>query len=65
MLSNQIKQAIALEERLASDAVKFREQAEQLSGGIQRERLLRRAECSSKAAEILAWLNSPGLRPPV
>jgi hypothetical protein len=55
----------AFEERLANEAIKFREAAEkQPPGSKARELLLRRARQADTASHINNWLSSPGLQPP-
>ena len=59
------KHIATFEERLAEEAVKFREAAEeQPPGSTARELLLRRARQAETASHINRWLSSPGLRPP-
>jgi len=54
------------EERLAAEAIKFKEAAEkQPLGSAAREQLLRRARQAETAAHIDEWLRSPGLQPPI
>jgi len=53
------------EERIAEEAIKFKEAAEkQPLGSAAREQLLRRARQAETAAHIDEWLRSPGLQPP-
>ena len=53
------------EERLAEEAIKFKEAAEkQPHGSTARELLLRRARQAETAAHISDWLRSPELQPP-
>jgi hypothetical protein len=53
------------EERLAEEAIKFKEAAEkQPLGSAAREQLLRRVRQAETAAHIDEWLRSPGLLPP-
>jgi len=61
----RVKHTSTFEERLAEEAVKFREAAEnQPLGSVARERLLRRARQAETASHISNWLSSPGLQPP-
>jgi hypothetical protein len=61
----RIKHTATFEERLAEEAVKFKEAAEkQPPGSTARELLLRRARQAETASHINNWLRSPGLRPP-
>jgi hypothetical protein len=52
------------QERLAEEAVRFREAAEEAPAGMARELLLRRARQAETAAHMSEWLSSPGLQPP-
>ena len=53
------------EERLAQEALKFKEAAKKQPNGSQaREQLLRRARQAETASHINQWLSSPGLQPP-
>ena len=57
--------AVTFEERLAEEARKFKEAAEQQPPGSRaRELLLRRARQAETASHINEWLTSPGLQPP-
>jgi hypothetical protein len=61
----RVKHTATFEERLANEAIKFREAAEhQPPGSKARELLLRRARQAETASHINDWLNSPGLQPP-
>ncbi len=60
-----IKHKMTFQERLADEALRFREAAEKLPPGSHaRELLLRRARQADTASQIDEWLKSPGLRPP-
>jgi len=60
-----VKHTATFEERLAEEAIKFKEAAEnQPPGSTARELLLRRARKAETAAHISDWLRSPGLQPP-
>ncbi|MEY9466300.1 hypothetical protein [Bradyrhizobium ottawaense] len=63
-LRRRIKQTISLEERLAAEALRLREQAKLLPPGIERERAIRKARLAETGSHISEWLRSPGLRPP-
>jgi hypothetical protein len=55
----------SFEQRLAEEAKRYREAAEQLpQGTTARELLLRRARQSETASHLSDWLRSPGLQPP-
>jgi hypothetical protein len=61
----RVKHTATFEERLAEEAIKFKEAAErQPPGSMARELLLQRARQAETAAHINEWLKSPGLRPP-
>jgi hypothetical protein len=61
----RVKHETTFEERLAEEAIKFKEGAEkQPPGSTGRERLLRRAQQAETASHINHWLSSPGLQPP-
>ena len=61
----RIKHNATFEERLAEEAIKFKEAAEkQPPGSTARELLLRRARQAETASHINNWLRSPGLQPP-
>ena len=61
----RIKHNTTFEERLAEEAIRFKEAAEkQPIGSTARELLLRRARQAETASHVNAWLRSPGLQPP-
>jgi hypothetical protein len=61
----RIKHEKTFQERLADEAVRFKEAAERLPPGSHaQELLLRRARQAETAAHIDEWLTSPGLQPP-
>ena len=60
----RFKQIKTLNERLADEAIRCREEARALAPGRRREMLLRRARQDEMAMQIDAWLRSPGLRAP-
>ena len=61
----RVKHTATFEERLAEEAIKFKEAAEkQPPGCTARELLLRRARQAETASHISNWLSSPGLQPP-
>ena len=64
-IRKRIKHQTTFEERLAEEAVKFKEAAnKQPPGSLARELLLRRARQAETASHINGWLSSPGLQPP-
>lgn len=63
-IRRRFKQTATLEERLASEAKRLRDQAKQLPPGPEQADLLRRAREDEMIAEIAGWITSPGLQPP-
>jgi len=51
-------------QRLSEEAAKLRDEALGTPPGVERERLLRRAQEAEFASQLNGWLNSPGLQPP-
>jgi hypothetical protein len=64
MQRRKITHEKTFQQRLAEEAVLFREEAEKLPHGTQRELYLRRARQAETASHINDWLTSPGLQPP-
>jgi hypothetical protein len=64
MLRRRFKQTKSLEERLAEEAKRLRDEAKLLPPGAVREALLRRARQAESGSHMTEWLTSPGLRPP-
>jgi len=60
----RITQTQSLEERLAAQAKRLREEAQLLAPGPLREEMLRRARQAETGAHMTEWLTSPGLQPP-
>jgi hypothetical protein len=60
----RFKQTLSLEERLAEEAKRLREEARLLAPGAQREALLRKARQCETGSHMSEWLRSPELRPP-
>jgi hypothetical protein len=60
----RIKHEKTFKERLAEEAIRFKEAATKLPPGPARELLLKRARQAETASEIDSWLKSPGLQPP-
>ncbi|MBR0780457.1 hypothetical protein [Bradyrhizobium iriomotense] len=58
------KQTRTLDQRLAEEAARLRDEARALPPGREREILLRKARQDETAVQIEAWLRSPGLRAP-
>jgi hypothetical protein len=64
MSRRRFKQTQSLEERLAEEAKRLREEAKLLPPGAVREALLRKARQAETGSHVTEWLTSPGLRPP-
>ena len=62
--SRHSKQNDLVEQRLADEAKRLREEAELLRPGPLHDELLRRARRAEVASEINQWLDSPGLQRP-
>jgi hypothetical protein len=60
----RFNQTVSLEERLAQEAERLREQAKKLPHGAERETLLRKARQAETGSHMSEWLRSPGLKPP-
>jgi hypothetical protein len=57
-------QTPSLEQRLAQEAVRLRNEARGTPHGVERERLIRKARQAEAASHLGEWLRSPGLQPP-
>jgi hypothetical protein len=65
MGSKRIENALTFKQRLAAEAMQFKEAAEkERPGTMARELLLRRARQAETASYINEWLHSPGLASP-
>lgn len=65
MQRRRFKHTKSFQERLAEEAIRYKEAADkQPSGSRARELLLRRARQAETACNVDKWLNSPGLQPP-
>jgi len=64
MKRRRFKQTVSLEERLAEEARRLREEAELLPHGPVRDAALRRARQAETGSHMSEWLRSPGLQPP-
>lgn len=53
-----------LEQRLAAEAKRLREEAKKLKPGAEKEALLRLARQAETGSRMSQWLSSPGLQPP-
>ncbi|WP_249157652.1 hypothetical protein [Bradyrhizobium sp. KB893862 SZCCT0404] len=60
----RFKQTRSLEERLAEEAKRLREEARLLPHGPAREQVIRKARQCETGSHISEWLKSPGLKPP-
>ena len=60
----RFKQTTSLEQRLAAEARRLREEAKSLPPGIARDDLIRRARQAETGSHMSEWLRSPGLQPP-
>jgi hypothetical protein len=60
----RLKQVKSLEERLADEAKRLREEAKLLAPGAVRDAMLRKARQAETGAHVSEWLRSPGLQPP-
>ena len=60
----RFKQTLSLEERLAEEAKRLREQAELLPHGSLRDQIVRKARQCETGSHMNQWLQSPGLKPP-
>ena len=61
---NRFKQVQSLEERLAEEAKRLREEAELLPHGNQRDEVETKARQAETGSHMSEWLRSPGLQPP-
>jgi hypothetical protein len=64
MERRRFTQTDQLEDRLAEEAKRLRDEAKLLKPSAARDALLRRARQAETAAHMSGWLRSPGLRPP-
>ena len=60
----RFKQSDLLEERLAEEAKRLREEARLLPPGAVRDEMIRKARQAETGSHMSEWLRSPGLRPP-
>ena len=60
----RVKQSSPLENRLAEEAKRLREEARALPPSAKREELIRKARQAEAGSDMSEWLRSPGLRPP-
>ena len=64
MRRRRFTQTDQLEDRLAEEAKRLREEAKLLKPSAARDALIRRARQAETGAHMSKWLRSPGLRPP-
>nr|WP_249135528.1 hypothetical protein [Bradyrhizobium sp. AUGA SZCCT0222] len=64
MQRRRIQHGTPLDQRLAEQAKRLRDEARGSPPGFERERLLRKAREAETAARMQDWLRSPGLQPP-
>ena len=64
MQRRRFKQIQSLEERLAEEAKRLREEAKLLPPGAVRDEMVRKARRAETGSYLTEWLASPGLRPP-
>ena len=60
----RFSQTQSLEERLADEAKRLREQANLLPHGAVRDQVLRKARQAETGSRMSEWLRSPELQPP-
>ena len=60
----RFRQSQSLEERLAEQAVRLRDEAKLLPPGAERDDMIRKARQAETGSHMSEWLRSPGLQPP-
>ena len=65
MQRRRFKQVESLEDRLAQEAKRLREEAKSLSPGITRDELIRKARQCETGSHMSDCLRSPGLSPQI
>jgi hypothetical protein len=63
-MRRHLRHTLALEERLAEEAKRIRESAQDLPAGAEREALLLKARQMETASHLTDWMTSPGLESP-
>ncbi|WP_245481351.1 hypothetical protein [Bradyrhizobium sp. LVM 105] len=58
------KQTRSLEDRIAENSAKLKEQASQLPPGAERDAMLKLARIAETGSHLSEWLNSPRLQSP-
>jgi hypothetical protein len=64
MQKHQTRRAVSFEVRLARQAARARAEAQTMPTGKDHDALIERARQVETAAELNAWLTSPGLKSP-
>ena len=64
MKRRHVTHTLTLQERLAQEAERPRQEAKGTPSGIERERMIRRAREAETALYVNEWLSSPGLKVP-
>jgi hypothetical protein len=64
MKRRRVKQALSLQDRLATWAEAVRKRAARLPPGSERDTLLKKLRQADTASHPEDWANSPGLQPP-
>ena len=64
MKRRRFQQTDTLEQRLADEAERLRQQAELLPPGALREQVVRKARQCETGSHMSEWLRPPGLQPP-
>ena len=64
MERRRFKHAQSLEERLAEEAKRLRDEAKKLPPGPEQADLLQKAQEDEMVAQMAGWITSPGLQPP-
>jgi hypothetical protein len=61
----RFKQDQSLEDRLAEEAKRLRQEAKLVPPGAVHDKLILRARQAETGSHISEWLRSPGLKPPI
>ncbi|KJC51716.1 hypothetical protein UP09_02165 [Bradyrhizobium sp. LTSP885] len=54
----------SVEQHLADESIRLREEASAMPPGVERDRLIRMARRAETASRVNAWVTSPGLQSP-
>ena len=54
----------SVEQHLADESIRLRNEASAMPPGVERDRLIRMARRAETAARVNAWVTSPGLQSP-